>query len=58
MKDVFDDPNFRFDWMGFEAKLGGFETYGVRRIIPFANAISVITNGELVQLDLTWVEVP
>ena len=58
VKDVFDDPNFRFDWMGFEAKLGGFETYGVRRVMPFANALSVITGGTIEQLDLTWVEVP
>jgi len=55
---VFDDPNFEFKWMGFEAKLGGGETYGVNRVIPFANALSVITGGTMEQLDLTWVAVP
>jgi branched-chain amino acid transport system substrate-binding protein len=55
---AFDDPNFTFDFFGNEVKFGGRETFGVNRVFPFPNAFSVITNGELVQLDLAWVEVP
>jgi len=55
---AFDDPNFTFDFFGNEVKFGGRETFGVTRVFPFPNAFSVITNGELVQLDLQWVEVP
>ena len=55
---VFDDPNFRFDWMGFEAKLGGIETHGVNRVMPFANPLSVIVGDKAEQLDYAWVEVP
>ena len=58
VKTVFDDPNFTFDFFGFEEKLGGHETYGLARWYAFPNALSVFTNGQLKQLDFDLVEVP
>ena len=55
---VFDDPNFRFDFMGFEAKLGGMETFGLRRVMPHPNPISVVVGDQIDQKDIAWVEVP
>ena len=32
---VFDDPNWTFEWFGMPGhKLGGLETYGIRRVHP------------------------
>ncbi len=55
---VFNDPNFTFDFFGFQEKLGGLETYGMARWFGFPNALSVFENGELRQIDFDLVEVP
>jgi branched-chain amino acid transport system substrate-binding protein len=60
---VFDDPDFRFErYYTPNAKLGGFETYGIRRQMPHFNPYCeiVLEDGEpkLVQMGGTVVEIP
>jgi hypothetical protein len=56
---VFDDPNFRFDYFGsMQAKLGGCEYYSIARDFPFPIGLTKFQNGEAVQVDLTFMEIP
>jgi len=46
---VFDDPDFRFNRCYVEnARVGGFETYGIRRQFPHFQAYSEIHDGGLI----------
>ena len=46
---VFDDPDFRFNRVYVEnAKVGGFETYGIRRQFPHFQAYSEIHDGGVI----------
>jgi ABC-type branched-subunit amino acid transport system substrate-binding protein len=58
VKAVIDDPNFTFDFFGFKEKLGGLKTYGLARWYAFPNALSIVTNGQMKQLDYALVEAP
>ena len=56
---VFNDPNYRFDYFGWEnQKLGGREYYGIARAAPFPLGLSQIRNGKSVQIDFTMMEIP
>ena len=57
---VLNDPTFTFDYWGYmkNAKLGGEETVGMRRVLPIAIPFSVIEKGEAKQLSITWLEAP
>ena len=57
--EVFDDPEWRFEWFGTPgAKLGGSEAWGIRRQVENYIAWSVIENCEPVMKMLRLVEVP
>jgi len=57
---VFDDPNFTFDYFGYksDAKLGGYEYYGVHRVLPIPWPFAVMKDGKMVQMAIDWIEVP
>ena len=55
---VLDDPDFRFDLFGEEAALGGFETFGLRRVVEYLMPFSEVMNGEVVTLEVTNIVVP
>ena len=56
---VFDDPDFRFNRIYVEnAKLGGFETTGIRRQFPHFQAYSEIQDGVLTAIRAEIVELP
>ena len=60
---VFDDPNFRYErYYTPDAKLGGIETFGIRRQMPHFNPYCeiVIEDGEakVMQMGGTVVDVP
>ena len=56
---VFDDPNFRFNRIYVEdAKIGGFETIGIRRQFPHFQAYSEIQDGQLKLIKAEVVELP
>ena len=43
---VFDDPNWTFEWFGMPGhKLGGLETYGIRRVHPDEICLSIVKDG-------------
>ena len=51
-----DDPNFTFNFLGFEGeKLDGYEQTGVRRVLPGPLPFSEIRSRELKQLDVVWI---
>ena len=52
---VFDDPNWRFDLMGYEGQMCGLETYGIRRTMAMYEEFSEIINGEEVVLERYYV---
>ncbi|MFC2039363.1 ABC transporter substrate-binding protein [Chloroflexota bacterium] len=46
VRAVFDDPDWEFEWFGFEGRqLGGLQTFGVRRANQDDNCLAVVTNG-------------
>jgi len=50
---VLDDPNFTYTAFGQSGrKLGGYETYGMRRVAPIDVAYSVVENGKKVMKDV------
>ena len=56
---VLDDPNFTFTGFGVPGKkLGGIETYGIRRVAPIDVAYSVVENWTKVMKYVTTVETP
>lgn len=57
--NVLDDPSWRFEWFGAPGqKLGGLETYGIRRQVPNYIALAVTENCVPVLKSIRLVEVP
>jgi hypothetical protein len=43
---VFDDPTWEYEWFGVPGKkLGGLETYGIRRVNGDEICLSVVRDG-------------
>jgi len=56
---VFDDPNFTFTAFGIpDQRLGGYETFGIRRNNPIDIAYSVVENGKKVMKSVVHAYVP
>jgi branched-chain amino acid transport system substrate-binding protein len=55
---VFDDPNFEFEFFGTQTKLGGFETYGIRRCVQTEVCYAEVINGVSVMKSHKSVVVP
>jgi len=59
VRAVFDDPNFRFEFLGLvNQKFGGIETYGIARQMPHPLVLAEYQNGKSVALDMMMCEVP
>jgi branched-chain amino acid transport system substrate-binding protein len=56
---VLDDPNFEYEWFGVSGrKLGGQETFGLRRVHQDFVSFTVVRDGEKVQLSFKGSVVP
>ena len=58
VRAVLDDPDFRFNFFGFESGLGGLETYGIRGKADMFNTVSVIENGQAVTKKVIQMRIP
>ena len=52
MRVSYDEPDFRFEYFGYESQLGRLETWGMRSEAQNLMPICRVENGELVQTHL------
>jgi len=55
---VLDDPDWKFEFWGFESQLGGLETTGIRRNVANYQFYSEVIDGKLVTKDVDFVVIP
>ena len=58
MRAAIDDPDFRFDYFGYESYMWGLESFGINSRTMVLWPFSVFENGEVKILEMVRLEGP